>query len=125
LTIIPAVKAVINDAAIRKRANIQPSKEYVIKKLSAPTWGVAIRNDMVAPFDAPLFLREAATGTAPHEQRGSGIPNIVDLTTRIEGTASQVTANDGFGEENVQYSCYDKTEQKINCCFIKKEKNFF
>jgi hypothetical protein len=72
---------VIRDAAMRKRPNIQPSSENVIIKLSAPTCGVAIKNDMVAPFDAPLLLREAATGTTPQEQSGIGMPNKVDFIT--------------------------------------------
>jgi hypothetical protein len=78
---MPAVIAVISDAPIRKSPKIHPSSEYVIMKLSAPTWGVEMRNDMVAPFDAPLFLREAATGTTPQEHNGMGIPNNVDFIT--------------------------------------------
>jgi hypothetical protein len=33
----------------------------------------------VDPFDAPASLRVAATGITPHEHRGIGIPNTVDL----------------------------------------------
>jgi hypothetical protein len=78
---MPAKIAVIRDARILNRLNIQPSREYVIKKLSAPIWGVAIRNDMLAPFDAPLFFKDTATGSAPHEHKGRGIPKSVDFIT--------------------------------------------
>jgi hypothetical protein len=33
----------------------------------------------VDPFDAPASRRVAATGITPHEHRGIGIPNTVDL----------------------------------------------
>ena len=50
-------------------------------KLSAPTCGVEIRKETTEPLEAPLRLREVATGTTPHEQSGNGIPNSVDFRT--------------------------------------------
>jgi len=42
---------------------------------------VEIRNAILEPFDAPLFFKEAATGTTPQEHKGSGIPKSVDFIT--------------------------------------------
>mgnify|MGYP001308799177 CR=1 FL=1 len=57
-------------------ANIGPSIPYVIKILSMPVCGVEIKNERVAPLDAPLLYKEAATGITPHEHRGIGTPKI-------------------------------------------------
>ena len=45
--------------------------------LSIPVWGVAMRKDTVAPFDAPSLRRDIAAGITPQEHRGSGIPRSV------------------------------------------------
>lgn len=42
---------------------------------STPDSGVAIRNAAVAPRLAPCFLRLAAAGKTPQEQRGKGMPS--------------------------------------------------
>ena len=57
-------------------ARTGPSKPYVINILSTPVCGVEIKKEVVAPFVAPCFLRYAETGITPHEQSGSGTPNI-------------------------------------------------
>lgn len=41
---------------------------------STPVSGVDIRNDKVAPSEAPCFFNDKAVGTTPHEQRGKGTP---------------------------------------------------
>jgi hypothetical protein len=38
---------------------------------------VVIKNDTVAPFDAPSLRSDIAVGITPQEQRGRGIPNSV------------------------------------------------
>ena len=43
---------------------------------SIPVWGVEIRNELVAPFDAPLLKNEIPVGITPQEQRGRGTPII-------------------------------------------------
>jgi hypothetical protein len=35
----------------------------------------------VAPFDAPLLYKDAATGITPHEHRGIGTPKIAAFIT--------------------------------------------
>ena len=41
---------------------------------SKPVSGVAIKNDVVAPRDAPLSFRLAAVGITAHEHNGRGAP---------------------------------------------------
>jgi hypothetical protein len=41
---------------------------------STPVSGVEIIKDNAAPFVAPLFFRDRAVGTTPHEHSGSGNP---------------------------------------------------
>ena len=48
---------------------------------SIPVCGVAIRNDIVAPFDAPSFLNDMAVGITPHEHKGNGIPKMAAFST--------------------------------------------
>ena len=36
--------------------------------------GVEIKNDNVAPFDAPRLCMDVATGMTPHEHKGIGTP---------------------------------------------------
>ena len=48
---------------------------------STPVMGVEMRNESVAPLDAPDFLMLVAKGITPHEQTGRGIPKTVDFTT--------------------------------------------
>ena len=48
---------------------------------STPVCGVAIRNDIVAPFDAPSLRNDIAVGITPHEHSGSGIPKMAAPNT--------------------------------------------
>ena len=57
-------------------ANNGPNMLYVIKILSTPVCGVEIKNERVAPLDAPLLYKDAATGITPHEHKGIGTPNM-------------------------------------------------
>ena len=76
--------------------------------LSTPVCGVELRKEAVAPFEAPLFRSEAATGMTEQEHSGIGTPNTLALTTdlspglpsqrwtnslRIETCSSPATAN--------------------------------
>jgi hypothetical protein len=57
-------------------ANGMLMSDAVANMESTPVCGVAIRNDTVAPFDAPSLRIDAAVGITPHEHRGSGMPNM-------------------------------------------------
>ena len=59
----------------------RPNSAYVAAMESTPVCGVAIRNAVVAPRDAPRLLSEMAVGSTPHEQSGSGIPSSAAFTT--------------------------------------------
>ena len=48
---------------------------------SIPVCGVAIRNEIVAPFDAPSFLNDMAVGITPHEHKGNGVPKMAAFIT--------------------------------------------
>ena len=48
---------------------------------STPVWGVAMRNEIVAPFDAPSLRKDIAVGITPQEQSGNGIPKIAAPST--------------------------------------------
>ena len=48
---------------------------------STPDSGVAIRKAVVAPLLAPCLLSDAAAGSTPHDQSGSGTPNRAALST--------------------------------------------
>ena len=50
---------------------------------STPVSGVEIMKDNVAPFVAPLFLRDKAVGTTPQEHNGNGKPMIDALITDL------------------------------------------
>jgi hypothetical protein len=62
-------------------ANGIPSTDAVAKIESTPVCGVEIRNETVAPRDAPSRLSEAAVGITPHEHSGRGIPNSAAQST--------------------------------------------
>ena len=52
---------------------------------STPVWGVDIRKETVAAFEAPSFLRDIAVGMTPHEHNGNGTPsNDAFITERNE-----------------------------------------
>jgi len=59
----------------------RPSNEYVAAIESTPVWGVAIRNEVVAPREAPRRFSDTAVGNTPHEHNGNGIPNRAAFTT--------------------------------------------
>ena len=42
--------------------------------LSTPVCGVEIKNERVAPLEAPRLYIDVETGITPHEQRGMGTP---------------------------------------------------
>lgn len=42
---------------------------------STPVWGVDIKNELVAPLEAPFLKNEMPVGITPHEHKGMGIPN--------------------------------------------------
>ena len=48
---------------------------------STPVCGVAMRNDIVAPFDAPSLRKDIAVGITPQEHNGNGMPNMAALST--------------------------------------------
>ena len=73
--------ALIKAAKILYRANGHPRNDAVTIIESTPVCGVAIKNPVDAPFDAPNFLREIAVGTTLHEHKGNGIPIITALKT--------------------------------------------
>ena len=52
--------------------------------LSTPVWGVAIRNDADAAFDAPPRCIATAVGSTPHEHNGSGTPTRAPLRTDLK-----------------------------------------
>ncbi len=73
--------AVTRAAAGRSSANGSPIMEYVAAMESTPVCGVAMRNDTVAPRDAPSRRSPMAVGTTPHEHSGSGMPKSAAFTT--------------------------------------------
>lgn len=48
---------------------------------STPVCGVAMRNEVEAPFEAPWRRSATAVGSTPHEQSGSGMPSRAAFTT--------------------------------------------
>ena len=58
-----------------------PISENVAMMESTPVCGVAIRNDVAAPFDAPSLRSDMAVGSTPHEHNGRGMPSRAALTT--------------------------------------------
>ena len=80
-SVIPAEVAV-NIAEMGLATVIIGSRSaYVIAMESIPDSGVEIRKAVVAPLLAPCFLRAAAAGRTPQEQRGIGTPIIADFKT--------------------------------------------
>lgn len=73
---MPPNNAVHIAAIGRKIAYGNPKSEYVAMIESTPVCGVAIRNETVAPFDAPSLRSDIAVGITPHEHKGRGIPNM-------------------------------------------------
>ena len=80
-TIHPPKTAVMSAAMGRMTANGTPMRLNVAIMESMPVCGVAMRNDVTAPLDAPSFLNDMAVGITPHEQRGRGMPNMAALMT--------------------------------------------
>ena len=62
-------------------ANGKPISDMVAMMESMPVCGVAMRNDTVAPFDAPSRCNDIAVGITPHEHSGSGMPSNAAATT--------------------------------------------
>ena len=58
-----------------------PSNDAVAKIESTPVCGVAIKNEVVAPFDAPSLRNDIAVGMTPHEHNGKGTPIIAAQKT--------------------------------------------
>ena len=83
LTIIPAVKAVINAAIGLMIVMTGSSRAYVMEIESTPVSGVDIMNAVVAPLLAPCFRRPIETGTTPQEHMGSGMPISDALSTEV------------------------------------------
>lgn len=52
-----------------------------MKMESMPDSGVEIRKAETAPRFAPCLLRDAAAGSTPHDQSGSGTPKKAALMT--------------------------------------------
>ena len=71
----PANNEVKNAVMGRMMANGRPMSEYVAAMESTPVSGVAMRNDTVAPLEAPSLRSPMAVGITPHEHKGSGTPN--------------------------------------------------
>ena len=84
LTSVHPKIAVIIAAIGRIIANGSPIRLDVAIMESTPVCGVAIRNDVAAPFDAPSLRSDIAVGITPHEHSGSGIPNSVAFTTDLK-----------------------------------------
>ena len=81
---VPPIIPEISETIGRKIANGRPSIEYVIIIESIPVWGVEIRNETVAPFDAPSLLKATPVGITPQEQSGSGMPNKLAYKTDLK-----------------------------------------
>jgi hypothetical protein len=58
--------------------------EYVAKIESTPVCGVEIKNELVAPLDAPFLKNEIPVGITPHEQSGIGIPSNEAFTDDLK-----------------------------------------
>ena len=81
----PPPNTEVSNAAIGLAiANGSPIRLYVAMMESTPVWGVAIRNETVAPFDAPSLRSDIAVGMTPHEHSGRGMPNSAALTTLLK-----------------------------------------
>ena len=73
-------------------ANGIPSNDAVARIESTPVCGVEIRNETVAPFDAPSRRSEAAVGITPQEQSGNGMPNSAAKSTERKLLAERLLA---------------------------------
>ena len=82
-TIYPPAMAVMNAAKGRNIANGIPISDAVARMESTPVCGVDIRNDTVAPFEAPALHSDAAVGITPHEHNGNGMPNRAAHSTEL------------------------------------------
>ena len=65
----------------RMIAKGRPIRENVAMMESTPVWGVAMRNDVAAPFEAPSFRSDMAVGITPHEHSGRGMPKRAAFRT--------------------------------------------
>ena len=80
------MNAVTSAATGRIMANAGPSSEYVAAIESMPVCGVAIRNEVEAPREAPLRRSDTVVGSTPHDQSGSGTPmSAAFITDSIPG----------------------------------------
>ena len=61
-------------------ASFQPRNRTVRAKVSTPSSGVERRNATTSAASAPRALREWATGSTPHAQRGNGAPTNAPRT---------------------------------------------
>tara|TARA_B100000959_G_scaffold123970_1_gene130122 strand:- start:15969 stop:16343 length:375 start_codon:yes stop_codon:yes gene_type:complete len=86
------------------------SNPYEIVIESTPVSGVEMRNDIVAPRDAPLRRIAIAVGNTLHEQSGRGNPMSVDFNTdqkllfpiddRIKVSGSKILAKPASANPN-------------------------
>ena len=60
---------------------------------STPVCGVAIKNEITAPLEAPPLYRAIAVGITPQEHKGSGMPNNVAYKTEAQLFLDKYLAN--------------------------------
>src|SRR3989338_4702058 len=80
---MPAVTAVIKAAKGLKTVIKGSRRAYVRKIESTPVSGVDIKNESVAPFEAPLLRNDIAVGKTPHEHNGNGMPKRAARNTDL------------------------------------------
>src|SRR3990167_2096980 len=80
---MPAVTAVIKAANGLKNVIKGSRRAYVRKIESTPVSGVDIKNESVAPFEAPLLRNDIAVGKTPHEHNGNGMPKRAARNTDL------------------------------------------
>ena len=83
-TIAPPNTAVSKAAKGRTTAKGSPMRLKVAIMESTPVWGVAIRKDATAPFDAPSLRSDIAVGMTPQEHSGRGMPKRAAFTTDVK-----------------------------------------
>ena len=81
---IPPAMAVIKAITGRIMAKGMPITDAVARMESTPVCGVDMRNDTVAPFDAPSRYSDVAVGMTPHEQSGRGTPKSAAQSTELK-----------------------------------------
>ena len=60
---------------------------------STPVWGVAIRKEATAPFDAFSFLRPMAVGMTPQEQSEVEAKAVANMEERLAETGQDIVAD--------------------------------